>query len=153
MMIAGILALLAHARAGELVEYTEQLLASRTAAELAYRFELVAAVISVTDDAQEQRQLLKIARFESSFREDVGRCRKLGPEGEEGPFQNLARRPSEHREVCASLEGAAHVALERVHESIAACHSLPPEDRLAVYTRGRCSSDLGRRMSRARYAP
>jgi hypothetical protein len=152
-VIGAVLILLVMGYVDALVEYSEKLLPSRTVAAAAYRRELVGAILSTDASDQERRQLVKLARYESSFREDVGRCRKLGPEGEVGPWQELARSGGDREAVCASLAGAAAVALERVRESVAACAHLPPEERLAVYARGRCSSSTGRQLSRARYTP
>lgn len=147
------LRLLAQLAGDALLEYSEQLLPSRTPAAAAFRLELVSAVLAVTNDDQEERQLVKLARFESSFREDVGRCKRRGPQGEITAWQIIPRTATERALLCVSLEADARVALERVRESVAACAHLPPEERLSVYARGRCSSAEGRRLSRVRYAP
>lgn len=118
---------------------------------VAMRRELAAAIVAVTDDEHEQRLLGEIAWWESAYRRDVATCKLRGPQGEEGPFQNVARKPSEHGEVCGSFEGAARVGLGRVRESLAVCASSPPEERLAVYARGRCASVEGKRLSRRRW--
>jgi hypothetical protein len=127
--------------------YTLRLLAHTGDEDLAYRTELAAAI-----DAQEQNQLAKIARYESSFRRDVGECRKRGSVGEVTAFQILARSDEERSRLCISLEGDARVALTRIRESVRACRHLPEDERLAVYARGRCSSVEGRRLSRVRWA-
>lgn len=132
--------------------YTLRLLASSGDDDLSLRTDLASAIVAVTDDPQEQRQLAKIARFESSFRRDVAECRKKGAAGEVSAFQILARSDAERARLCISLEGDARVALGRIRESIAACRSLPVEERLAVYCRGRCTSVDGRRLSRVRFA-
>lgn len=121
--------------------------------DLLFRTELAAAIAAVTDDPQEQRQLAKIARFESSFRRDVAECRKRGTAGEVTAFQVLARSDAERALLCVSLEGDARVALSRIRESVSACRTLPIEERLSVYTRGRCHSVEGRRLSRVRFTP
>jgi len=133
--------------------YTLRLLAHRGDDDIALRTELAAAIVAVTDDEQEQRQLAKIARFESSYSRDVAECRRKGSVGEVTAWQILARSDSERSRLCISLEGDARVALARIRESVSACRSLPAEERLAVYTRGRCHSVDGRRLSRVRYAP
>lgn len=134
-----------------LLGVTVQLLPSRGPADLAYRTELVTAVTAVTDDLQEQLLLVAIPRWESSYLPNVGDCRRLGPQGERGAWQILPRTEAERTALCVSLEGDARVALARIRESVAACAALPPAERLAVYTRGRCSSAEGRRMSRVRW--
>lgn len=123
------------------------------AEDLGVRDAFARAIESATSDPQEQRQLARIARFESSFREDVIGCRKLGAAGELTAWQILPRGMDERRRLCVTLEQDAKLALERIRESTRACRHLPKEERLAVYTRGSCSSVEGRRLSRVRYAP
>ncbi len=132
--------------------YTLRLLAHTGDDDLAFRTKLAAAIVEVTDDPQEQRQLAKIARFESNYRRDVGECRKKGDAGEVTAWQILARSDAERARLCISLEEDARIALSRIRESVAACAALPVDERLSVYTRGRCSSNEGRRLSRVRYA-
>lgn len=127
------------------------LMPTRGPADAGYRVELAEAVASVTDDLQEQLLLVAIPRWESSYRRDVGECRRKGPQGELGAWQILARSDDERRALCISLEGDARIALGRIRESLNACASLPPEERLAVYTRGSCWSVEGRRLSRVRW--
>jgi hypothetical protein len=129
----------------------QRLLPSAGAEDLTYRTELAAAVVAVTDDAQEQALLTSIARWESNYRRDVGECRRKGPQGELGPWQILARSDAERGLLCVSLEADARVALSRVRESLKACAALPAPERLAVYARGRCTSVEGRRLSRVRW--
>ncbi len=138
------------ARLGVLFDM-EQQLPSRPG-ELAYRWELAGAIVAVTDDAWERRQLTKLARYESDLRESVGRCIVLGHDGDRGPWQVIARTAAERVELCESLEQSGTIALERIHESVGACRWLPPEERLAVYARGSCLSAEGRRLSRIRWA-
>lgn len=127
------------------------LMPGRGATDVAFRLELAEAIAGVTDDLQEQLLLAGIPRWESSYRRDVAECRRKGPQGELGAWQILARNDDERRLLCVSLEGDARVALERIRESLKACASLPPPERLAVYARGRCSSVEGRRLSRLRW--
>ena len=128
-----------------------RLMPSRGEADVAYRTELAVAIVSVTDDVLEQDLLASIARWEGAYRRDVGECRRPGPQGELGAWQVLARSDVERARLCASLEGDARLALERVRESITACAHLPPAERLAVYARGRCDSAEGRKLSRHRW--
>jgi hypothetical protein len=116
-----------------------------------FRLELATAAAAVTDDLQEQLLLVAIPRWESSYRRDVAECRRLGRQGERGAWQILARNDDERSRLCASLEGDARIALARIRESLTACAELPAPERLAVYTRGRCSSLEGRRLSRVRW--
>ncbi len=132
--------------------FTLRLLASRGDDDLALRHELSAAIVAVTDDPQEQRQLAKIARFESSYDRDVAECRRKGAAGEVSAWQIIARGAEERSRLCVSLEGDARIALGRVRESVRACMHLPADERLSVYARGKCASVEGRRLSRIRYA-
>jgi hypothetical protein len=50
-----------------------------------------------------------------------------------------------------SLEGDARLALERIRESLAACRHLRPEWQLSIYTRGKCNSREGHKLSEARW--
>lgn len=135
-----------------LLSLMADLLPSRGIDDDAYRTELVAAVTAVTDDLQEQAILVDIPRWESSYLRAVGDCRLKGPQGELGAWQILPRNDTERAALCVSLEGDARMALSRIRESIAACRASPPPERLALYTRGSCSSREGRRMSRVRWA-
>ncbi len=132
--------------------YMLRLVVQRDEADLLFRTELSVAIVAATDVAQGQRQLAKLARFESSFRRDVAECRIKGAAGEVTAWQIIPRNDAERARLCVSLEGDARVALERIAESVAACRDLPEEERLAVYARGRCSSSEGRRLSRVRWA-
>jgi hypothetical protein len=123
------------------------------AADFDHRVALARAIVAVTDDAQEQRQLARIARFESSLRADVADCRVRGAAGEVSAWQVLARGADERRALCVSLEDDARIALGRVRESRSACRRLPVEEQLAVFTRGNCASVEGRRLARTRYTP
>lgn len=135
-----------------ILHFLLRLLASPNDDGTLLRTEMSVAIVSVTDDAQEQRQLAKIARYESSLRRDVAECRRKGPQGEVTAWQIIARSDAERARLCISLEGDARFALERVRESTSACRASAPEDRLAIYTRGRCNSAEGKRLSRTRYS-
>lgn len=121
--------------------------------EDAFRVELARVIVAATSDDRERLILTRVARYESNLRRDVAECRVLGPQGEVGPWQALARSPREREQVCGSLEGAARVALQRIRESEVACRASSPLDRGALYTRGRCDSAEGKRLSRHRWAP
>src|SRR4051794_25089212 len=111
------------ARVVALTFYASDLLPPRSDDELVMRAELADAIATVAV-GQEARQLVRIARFESDFREDVARCDKLGPENEVTAWQILPRRGEDAREMCSSLVAGAVVALERLRESVAACRHL-----------------------------
>ena len=50
----------------------------------------------------------------------------------------------------ADVDKCLFVVARKVRESFAACASLPAEERMALYARGSCASDEGRRLSRDR---
>ncbi len=123
----------------------------RWEAEAGYRLRLASAIVAVTDDLEEQLTLARIPRFESSYREDVGTCLVVGAAGEVTAWQILARGRAERAGLCVTLVDDARLALARVRESTRACRHLPRDQRLAIYTRGRCDSVEGRRLSQHRY--
>lgn len=120
--------------------------------EDAFRVELARVIVTATDDDRERLILTRIARYESNLRRDVAECKVLGPQGEVGPWQALARTPREREEVCGSLEGAARVALQRIRESERACRHLEPLFRGGVYVRGKCGTAEANRLSKVRWA-
>jgi len=146
-----LLGLLRMVAVAELVGYLEQLTPARDD-ELGFRVELAFGIVDATDDAWERRQLAKLARFESSLREDVARCAVKGAGGELGSWQVIPRSGEQRRALCASLEDGARVALVHVRESVTHCGHLPGPERLAMYARGRCDSVESRRLSRIRWA-
>lgn len=118
---------------------------------LAYRVELAQACEEATEDRSERYICVQIARYESNFREDVGRCRVIGKSNDRTAWQIVPRNAAESERLCVSLVNDARFALERVRESRAACKHLPKTDQLAIYTRGACNSEEGRALSRHRF--
>lgn len=113
--------------------------------------DLARAILAVTDDPHEMLLLARIAFRESSFRPEVSDCRVKGRQGELGAWQILPRSATEASRLCVSLEGDARLALERIRESVTACRHLRPEWRLSIYTRGKCNSREGHKLSEARW--
>jgi hypothetical protein len=134
-----------------LLLFTLRLLPATTDADLAYRVELAEACAAATTDRTERYLCAKIPRFESLYRIDVGRCEKKGAAGELSAWQILPRGEKDISRLCKSLAEDAKVAIERIRESRAACHHLPTEEQLAIFTRGSCDSVEGRRLSRTRW--
>ena len=118
---------------------------------LAYRVELVSACVEATDDRTERYICVKVPRFESNFREDVGRCKLVGKAGDKTAWQIVPRNAAERERLCGSLVDDARFHLERVRESRAACRHLPKNEQLALYARGDCGSEEGRKLSRHRF--
>lgn len=119
--------------------------------EVAYRLELVRACVEATNDRTERYICVKVARFESNFREDVGRCTIRGKAGDRTAWQIVPRSREEADRLCRSLVEDARVHVERVRESRAACRHLPKNQQLALYARGDCGSEEGRQLSRHRF--
>ena len=120
-------------------------------AALSYRVALVNACVAATADRTERYICVKLARFESNYREDVGRCEIIGKANDKGAWQIVPRSGAENARLCQTLEEDARFHIERVRESRAACRHLPKEEQLALYTRGNCASEEGRRLSRHRF--
>lgn len=118
---------------------------------LAYRLELVNACVEATEDRSERYICIKVARFESNFREDVGRCKIIGKAKDRSAWQIVPRNKDESERLCVSLVEDARLHLERVRESRAACRHLPKQEQLALYARGDCESEEGRKLSRHRF--
>ena len=127
---------------------------SRGDADLAYRIRLVQAVSAdVTTTPHERRILMRIAWLEGGYLERVGDCRTTGDQGRAvGPWQHLDAPPEMRERICLDLAYAAVVARTDVRRSVAACRHLPAPERLAVFARGRCDSEEGRRLSRHRWS-
>jgi len=122
-------------------------------AELAHRFRLATAIVDAGTTPHEGRILMRIARFESNYRADVADCRVTGDAGRSvGPWQHYDAAPALRACICGNLTCAARVARDDVRRSVALCKHLPEAERLAAYTRGRCDSAEGKRLSRARWA-
>lgn len=120
-------------------------------AALAYRLELVTACTEATDSRTERYVCVKLARFESDYREDIGRCTIRGKAGDRTAWQIVPRSKEEAERLCHSLVEDARVHVERVRESRAACSKLPKSEQLALYARGNCASEEGRKLSRVRW--
>lgn len=120
-------------------------------AALAYRLEIVNACIAATDDRTERYICMKVPRFESNYREDVGRCAVIGKANDKSAWQIVPRSPAENDRLCRTLAEDARFHIERVRESRTACRHLPKNEQLALYTRGNCVSEEGKALSRHRF--
>ena len=120
-------------------------------AELAYRIALVNACVAATEDRTERYICTKVPRFESNYREDVGRCKVIGKANDKSAWQIVPRSGAEDKRLCQTLEEDARFHVERVRESRSACRHLPKEEQLALYARGNCTSEEGKRLSRTRF--
>lgn len=134
-----------------LLLFTLRLLPTTNDAELLYRVELVEACAAATTDRTERYICAKIPRYESLYRIDIGRCEVKGAAGEVTAWQILPRGEWDTLRLCRSFTEDAVVAVERIRESRSACRASPPEEQLALYTRGKCDSEEGKKLSRARW--
>ena len=117
-----------------------------------YREALASAIVTVSPlDPQEQRQLARIARYESSFLPRLGapRCECRPNECDQGRAKGAWQHLSDRCPF--SLDADARIALRHVRESVSRFAHLPKADRLTGYCRGR-DSEEGRRLSRVRFA-
>lgn len=119
--------------------------------DLLYRLELVQACVDATTDRSERYICAKIPRYESNYRIDVGRCLVKGAAGDLTAWQIVPRSREEKSRLCVSLAEDAKLAVERIRESRRACWRLPKQEQLALYARGRCDSEEGRKLSRHRF--
>jgi hypothetical protein len=70
---------------------------------------------------------------ESSFKNDVISCEKLGDQGSAfGPYQTHLFEDT----VCQNVFQASWVAIDQIRESFSICRDMPPSSRLAFYTDG-----------------
>jgi len=140
-----------------LVSFSIHLLSTNTNEDIQYRNDLANAIVSVTNNEHEQQLLMSTVRYESSFFVRLGspqcECRRNECDGgrARGPWQIIPRSKIEKESLCVSLEQDAKLALSRVRESLRACWRSPPNERLALYLRGNCSNEDGKRLSRIRW--
>lgn len=140
-----------------LVIFSLSLLQSRGEDDVGFRFQLAVAIVSVTSDQHEQNVLMSIARWETNYIERLAspRCECKRNECDngraKGSWQIIPYNKEESTRLCVSLEDDARIALARIRESESACRHLPANERLAVYTRGNCTSEIGRKLSRIRW--
>ena len=123
--------------------------------DTAHRIALPLAITAdPTTTDHEARLLARIPRWESNYRPEVSDCRITGDGGRSvGAWQAHDRAPEVRERICTDLAYGALVARQDVRRSYAMCAHLPEPERLAGYTRGRCDSEEGRRLSRVRWTP
>lgn len=120
---------------------------------LMLRWEIASGIVEATEDAFTQRLLMATANEESQFRRDACDCRVYGDHGRSaGPFQTSFVNDGQRWGICHYPAVAAAVALERLRESAEMCRWLPVAEQGAGYAAGRCDSQMGRAISRRRWA-
>lgn len=122
-----------------------------TPANTPTRWRIAEAISWATWDPEEQDILTMIAARESQFDEAVSDCKVMGKAGDRTAWQIVPRSFAESLALCVSYTQDAMIAIDRVRESLRACRHLPRRERLAVYARGRCDSEEGKKLSRARW--
>lgn len=129
---------------------TLSLAPSRGDADTLFRSQLASAITSETDDADEQRVLVRLGWFEGSYSRAVASCRVLGDNGRSlGLFQIQPRSAQDKRDACGTLNAQVRVALRYVRRSLEVCAGNTPDTRLALYASGRC--DRGHAAAKARW--
>jgi len=98
------------------------------------------APVFPTDDGVAKTALLMaaIASYESFYRADVDDFRVKGDHGRSLGLMQVQLRDGES---CPDRLSCLRLGRERVRESLEACRSLPFNERLSVYTTGRCISN------------
>lgn len=110
------------------------------------------AVSSVTSDFSDAETMLKIARYEGGFSQEVANCKTVSSHGAVGAWQIIPTTRSERVAVCEDIVYAAANALMKVQGSREACHWNHKQRgawELDVYVSGKC--DKGRSYSIARW--
>lgn len=129
---------------------------ARGEADVRARWALAEAISTATQDTEEQSLLVAVALRESSFRPAVLGDFHSGKATSFCAFQlHLpgGARTAEGwtgEDVSNDVGKCTTAALRRLRESRRACGGYPKEDRLAIYARGRCDSEEGRKLSRDR---
>ncbi len=131
--------------------FSIRLLAAADDEELSYRLKIADACYQAGTTRTEQYLCMKLARFESNYRKDVGICTVKGTAGEMTSWQIIPRNDAERARLCQTERENAIFAIERIRESRAACSALPTDEQLAMYARGNCSSEEGKRLSKTRW--
>lgn len=88
--------------------------------------------------------LIAIAMRESSLRNDV-----VGDHGRSVCAMQILNGP---RSYLTDADACVRHGVKMIRESFAVCRGLPANERLALYARGNCDSETGRRLSRDRFA-
>lgn len=113
--------------------------------------DVVANIVSVTQDIPEVETLIRIARWESGgFRKDVANCKVKGDNGQAyGLFQVHPRTNEEAKRLCGPYRDQIQIALDRVRESRKMCgdRGYKNSDTLTGYTVGHCvKGDMSARL-------
>lgn len=114
--------------------------------------EIASAIVSLDATPLEKEWLAAIAFRESSFVADA-----VGDHGSSWCFAQVhlpagakTRDGWTGPELAADPSKCARAALRTLRVSMSRCAWLPPEERIALYARGRCESRIGQRLSRDR---
>lgn len=121
---------------------------------LSRRFELAQAAVEAGATKYEMQWLAAIAFRESTYRLDV-----VGDNGSSYcayqihlPRSARTRDGSTGPELLADAGACTREALRQLRASLHVCKHLPESERMALYARGRCDSETGRRLSRDRWS-
>ena len=84
-----------------------------------------------------------------AFRESSLDLRAVGDKGRSVCWMQILNGD---RALLEDGDACLRRGMAMVRESFKACAHLPPDERLALYARGRCDSEEGRKISRERHA-
>lgn len=128
-------------------------LAPATGDALVARLELGQAAADVGATAYEARWLAAIAYRESTYRLDA-----VGDHGSSFcAFQIHLPRGARTRDgfrgpdLLEDAHACTREALRQLRASLRVCKALPESERMALYARGSCASERGRKLSRDRW--
>lgn len=144
-----------YARACLLFLYMRILVPSTVLTTIESQWEVAQTIATVTQNLDDQALLVKIAQYESGFREEIVHCRKKSYMGASGPWQVVPFNGKEAIRVCSSMKESALMALERIATSRHLCKRFPAPERLIQYAVGGvCNThiDEGKKLSRQRWA-
>lgn len=111
------------------------------------------------DRTQTLAMVLAIQFNESGFTPDVpGDCHGMKPGSKEctrelaHSFCAMQLNGERYRYTLDDVHACVREGLDILHKSYAACAKEPVSERLAMYARGSCESEEGKRISRNRYS-
>ena len=116
-----------------------------------YRVRLSKTMVDASPSWEDRLVLATIARHESRFDFEVGRCAIASSAGALGPWQVVPFTQGERQSMCINPDTDAYRALMRVRESQRMCRYHAKPLQLAAYAVGKCDSEEGQRLSLHRW--
>jgi len=117
-----------------------ELLPGRGLYDISFRYDIAEAIVSVTDNIQEQKTLARIIRWESGYRKNVFRCEKKGDKGKSlGLFQIQPMSEYDKKLACGTLYQQTSLALRYMRRASEMCPDNTGAAKLNLYVSGRCN--------------